>query len=166
MRHLGAVVQGAALPVLDTGQDLALRRGVAAQLVGRDDPRHILQALEQFAEEPLGGLRTAPALHQYVQHVAVLVHGPPEVMRLAADAEEHLVKMPFVAWLRATPLQRVGEQPAKTQRSLADALVEHHHAAGGQDGLDVAQAEAEAVIQSHRVLDHLGREAEAAVGIG
>jgi hypothetical protein len=37
---------------------------------------------------------------------------------------------------------------------------------GDQDKLDVAQAEAEVVIQPYRVLDDRSREAEAAVGIG
>ena len=74
--------------------------------------------------------------------------------------------MPLVARLGPSSLQRVGEQPAEAQAPLADALVGHHHAAGGQDGFDVAQAQAEAVIQSNRVFDHIGREAEAAGGIG
>lgn len=87
-------------------------------------------------------------------------------MRLALDAQEHLVEMPFVARLGPAPLQGAGEQPAEAQAPLSDALVGHDHAAGGQDGLDVAQAKAEAMIEPDRVLDHLGREAEAAVGVG
>ena len=41
----------------------------------------------------------------------------------------------------------------------------HDHAALGQDQLDVAQAQAEAVIEPHRVLDDLSREAKAAVRV-
>jgi hypothetical protein len=37
---------------------------------------------------------------------------------------------------------------------------------GGQDRLDVAQAQAEAGMQPHRVRDDLGCEAEAAVKVG
>jgi len=51
---LGSVVQIAALPMLDTGQDLALRGSAAPELVGHDHPRNVLQALEQLAEEPFG----------------------------------------------------------------------------------------------------------------
>ena len=43
VRHLGPVVEVAALPMLDARQDLALSRAVAAQLVGHDHPRYVLQ---------------------------------------------------------------------------------------------------------------------------
>ena len=47
-----------------------------------------------------------------------------------------------------------------TPRSLADAY------AGGEDGLHIPQAETEAVIQLHPVLDALGRVAEATEWVG
>jgi hypothetical protein len=41
-----------------------------------------------------------------------------------------------------------------------------HHAGFGQDRLDVAQAQAEAMIQPDRLLDDLGGKAKAPTGIG
>jgi hypothetical protein len=70
--------------------------------------------------------------------VAVLIDGPPEVMQLAADADEHFVQVPLVARLGPAPLQGVGEQPAEAQAPLADALVADHDPARGQDQLDVS----------------------------
>ena len=58
--------------MLGMGQDLALRGGVALELVGDNHPRRILQAAQQLAEEALGGVGIAPALHEDVEHVAVL----------------------------------------------------------------------------------------------
>ena len=72
----------------------------------------------------------------------------------------------LVAPTRPAPFQRVCEQPAETQAPITDALVADHHATGSQDRLHATQAEAEAVLQPRRVLDHLGREAETAVGVG
>ncbi len=66
------------MPVLDTGQELALRCGVAAQLVSYEHAGHVVQATEQLAEEPFGCIRIAPALDQDVEHVAVLVHRAPK----------------------------------------------------------------------------------------
>jgi hypothetical protein len=86
-------------------------------------------------------------------------------VHLAANTEEHLIQVPLVARLLSPPLQRVGEHPAEAQAPLSDALIGHGHAAGAQDGLDLAQAEAEAVVESDCVLDHLGRKAKAAVEI-
>ena len=73
VRDLGPVVEVAALPTFDAGQDLALRRAVAAQLVGGDHPGHVFQTAQQLAEEPLGRPGIASALHEDVEHVAVLV---------------------------------------------------------------------------------------------
>ena len=53
-----------------------------------------------------------------------------------------------------------------TRAPVTDGLLGHHHAAGREDGLAITQAEAEAVIPPDRVLDYLGREAEAAAEIG
>ena len=166
MRYLGLVVQVSALPVLRVGQDLALCGRVAPELVRDDHPWRILQPAQQLAKEALGCMGIAPALNQDVEHVPVLIHGAPKVMHLAADAQEHLVEEPFVARPWPAPLQRVGELPAEAQAPLADGLVADHDPARGENGLDVAQAEAEAVIEPHRVLDHLSREAEAAIRAG
>jgi hypothetical protein len=56
--------------------------------------------------------------------------------------------------------------PAEAQAPRADALITDYHAAGSQDQLDVPQAAAETVIQPDRMLDGLGRKAEAALGMG
>jgi len=58
-----------------------------------------LQSLEQLAEEPLGCLGAAPALHQDVEHVSMLVHRSPKAVQLAPDAYEHLVHELLVARL-------------------------------------------------------------------
>ena len=50
---------------------------IAAKFVGDDHARHILAAFEQLAEELLGSRFVASALHQNIEHVAILIHGPP-----------------------------------------------------------------------------------------
>ena len=62
MGVLAAIIEVAALPMFYAGQDLALGRTVALQLIRDDDPRYIPQALEQLAKKLLGGFLVAPAL--------------------------------------------------------------------------------------------------------
>ncbi|MEY9997304.1 hypothetical protein ABIE67_009423 [Streptomyces sp. V4I8] len=64
---------------------------VRAELVGHDDPRHVLALLEQAAEEALRRLRIAGVGHEDVQDVAVLVHGAPQVVELPVDLDEDLI---------------------------------------------------------------------------
>src|ERR687888_986211 len=95
---LTAVVQIATLPVLHSRQDLALRRTVALELVRDDHPWHVLKPLEQLAEKLLRGVLVAPALHQDVEDVVVLIDSVPQVMAFTMDGEKHLIQVPRVPW--------------------------------------------------------------------
>src|SRR3984893_1656250 len=165
MRHLSAIVEIAALAVLDPRQDLTFGGGVTLELVCDDHPRNIPQALQQLAEEPRGRGCAAPALDQDVEDISVLVDGAPKIVLLAADTDENLVHVPLVARLWPAPLQRIGEDPAEAQTPLADALVADHDPTRRQDQLNITQAQTEAVIEPDGMLDDLAREAEASIQV-
>src|SRR5262245_15030334 len=74
-----------------------MRRLIASELIGDQHPRRRALPLEEFAEEPLGGLSVATALAEDVEDVAVLVDGPPQILTTAVDRQEHLVEVPLVA---------------------------------------------------------------------
>ena len=38
----------------------------------------------------------APGLHQNIDHIAVFIHGPPQVLQPSLDLHEHLVQIPRV----------------------------------------------------------------------
>ena len=87
MRVLSPIVQVSALPVLNVGKQVALGDAVAAQFVGHDHPRHVLQALQQPLEELLGSFGIPPVLHEDVEHDAFLVDRAPEIVLHAPDPE-------------------------------------------------------------------------------
>src|SRR5262245_45186614 len=62
VRVLAALIEVAALSMFYSGQDLALGRAVALQLLRDDDPRDIPQTLEQLAKELPRRVLIAPAL--------------------------------------------------------------------------------------------------------
>jgi hypothetical protein len=147
MGVLTPVIEIATLAVFYPGQDLPLRRAIALELIGNDDPRDILTALEQLTEKLLRRLLIAAALHQNVEHVVVLVDGTPQVMALAIDRQEDFIQMPFVSRARPSVLQLIGVVLPKLQTPLADGLVRHSDAALKQELLYVAVAQREAIIQ-------------------
>ena len=57
-------------------------RRIALQLVGYHDHRLSALTLQCVIEESFGRPCIAPALDEVVDHIAVLVYGPPEVMDL------------------------------------------------------------------------------------
>src|SRR3954453_3274760 len=77
--------QSGMLTVLENG------RGAC---VGDHDARRPALSLQQLAQEPFGGPYVPPALHQNVEHDAVLVHRAPQPVLLAGDFQHDLIEMP------------------------------------------------------------------------
>jgi hypothetical protein len=65
----------------DIGQNGAVSNTVAAQAIGDQTSRLVLQPSQQALEEALGSRPVATVLHHNIQHDAVLVHRPPQIMR-------------------------------------------------------------------------------------
>ena len=65
------------LSMFHAGQHLSLGGFIAFQLIGNDHPRHVRQPFEELAEEALRGLLGAPALHQDIEDMAILIDGAP-----------------------------------------------------------------------------------------
>jgi hypothetical protein len=83
------------LAALGPGQNLALRGAIAFELIGDDHPRDVSYPFEQLAEACLRGFLVPTALHQHVEHVAVLIHRihrPPQVVAFTSNSEEHLIQ--------------------------------------------------------------------------
>jgi hypothetical protein len=93
------------LAVLHVRQELAFGCSVAGPFVGDDHPWHVWQACEQFAEELLGCVLGASALHQDIQHIAILINGPPQIVPLPIAFEKDLIQMPCVSWSRTSAFQ-------------------------------------------------------------
>jgi hypothetical protein len=146
MRVFTAVVEIATLAVVDPGQDIALRRAVALQLIRDDDPRYIPQALEQLAKKLLRGLLVAATLHQDVEHVIVLIHGAPQVMTLPVDRHKHLVQMPLVTGLGASTLQLIRIGLPRLPTPLTDGVMGHGDATLAQEFLHIAVAQGKPIV--------------------
>ena len=166
MRILGPVVQISALPVFNIGKQLTLRHTVAAQLVGDENARHILQTLRQTPEETLCCPRVAAALHQDIEYDPVLVNGAPQEVQLALDPNEHFIEVPLVTRPGSPLPHLVGEARTELQTPLPDALARDDHTALAQQQFDVPKAQTEYVVQPDRVADQLSREAVAIVWVG
>jgi hypothetical protein len=85
------------LPMFDTRQHLPFGHPRALQLIGDDHAWDITAAFQKLAEEFLRGVLLPPMLDQGIQHMAVLIHRPPEVVTFAMTGQKHLIQMPPVA---------------------------------------------------------------------
>ena len=76
-------LQSLASGIKDKGGRLLLRRGKT------------LDVLQKLAEEPPGRTGVTVSLNQDLDHVPVLVHGPPQVVPLTIDFHKNLIDMPL-----------------------------------------------------------------------
>jgi hypothetical protein len=125
----------------------------------------MLAALEELAEEFLGGMFVPPTLDQDIQDMTVLLHGPPEIVALAIDGEKDLIQMPFVTRLRPPMAELIRILLPKLAAPFVDRLVGDDHPAGEEEFFHIAIAEAEPEIEPDRVADDLDREAVVLVAI-
>lgn len=96
------VVQVLRSAVLHAAHQPSVGHTVAGQLVGDQNPRHVLQSREQLAEKPGRGRGVTSGGNQDVQHIPVLVNRPPQIVSLPVDLDEYLVKVPRIP--RAGPM--------------------------------------------------------------
>jgi hypothetical protein len=138
MRILSTIVEIATRSVPDVGQDFTMRNTVAAQAVGDNAPRLVLQPVQKSLEEALSRGGIPAILHEDIEHDPVLVYCPPEIMQHAVDPDEHLVEVPSVSRLGSPPPKPSSEVRAEFPAPVPNTLVAHDHAALGQDQLNVA----------------------------
>src|SRR5712692_1214280 len=81
MRDFGAIVLVSRRAVHDRWHQAAVGGRVTAQLVRDQAPWHLALPFQQFPEEAAGCTPIAPGLQEDVDHIAVLVDGPPEILQ-------------------------------------------------------------------------------------
>jgi hypothetical protein len=149
--------------MFDAGQNLPFGRGITGQLVGDDHAWHVLKSLEELAEKLLGSSLIAPALHEDIQHVPMLINSSPQIVPFAVDGEKHLIQMPLITTARAATTQLIGIPLTEFEALLSDCFVGQCNASLGHKLFDVTITEGETKIEPDTVTDDLGRKAIAFV---
>ena len=148
------------LTVVDIRHHLFLGGAIAPELVGDHHPR-LAVWLDQLGKKTLGRLLVAPFLNHDIEHVTMLIHGAPEIENLAVDLDHHLIKVPLVTHLWSIAADRVGKERAELSFPVPHRLVAGLNATIGEQFLDIAKAQAEAIIKPDGLADDLARKAVA-----
>ncbi len=167
MGVFGAVVllhSAGSVPVREV--QFARRRPVGFQAVRRDRLRAYGRALQQFPHQFQRRFGVAAFLNQHVENGSLVIDGPPEVHALAPDFHDNLIQMPAARRASVLTPEVGGELGTERVGPLADRLVSDVDAAMGEQLLNAAVAEGEAVVQPDRVADDVRRKPVALVGNG
>ena len=91
----------------------------------------------------------------------MLIHGAPEIENLAVDLDHGFIKVPLVTRLGSVAADRVGKERAELPFPVPHRFVAGLNPTIGQQFLDIAKAQAEAIIKPDRIADDLARKAVA-----
>ena len=134
------------------------RGGVGAQLVGDQSSRDTALGIQQRPKESDGCSPIPVRLHEDVQDVTVLVDRAPQILSATLDRDEHLVERPGVSHPTAAAPQPPRVDRTEPLAPLPNRLVGDRHASLREETFDIAEAEAEPMVEPDRVADDVGRE--------
>jgi hypothetical protein len=77
--------------------------GVRTQLVDDQQFRREALLLEHLTHQPQRRPSVAPPLNQYVEDLALVIDGTPQIHPLTGDPHYHLVEVPAIAQPRTQP---------------------------------------------------------------
>src|SRR5258708_11856831 len=141
VRIFCTIVQPFVLPMLHPRQDLAFGCSIALQFIGDNHPWHILKLFEELPKKAFSRLFVPSALDQDIQHVAILIHCSPKIMRFPVDLQIHFIHVPFVSTTRATTTQLVGVGLPKCEAPLSHRFIGDDDPALRQKLFNVAKTE-------------------------
>jgi hypothetical protein len=95
-------------------------------------------AAQQSSEESFRSALIAVRLNQDVDHVAVLIHGTPEILLLAVDSNENFVQVPHIAEAALTTLQFSGIVRTELLTPQPNRFIRDDDSTFGQKILDIS----------------------------
>ena len=115
-------------------------------------------AAQQSSKESFRGALITARLNQDVDHVAVLIHGTPQILLLAVDSNEDFVQMPNIAEAALTPLQFSGIARTKLLTPESNRFIRDNDSAFGEKILDISEAQAETMVSPDGIADDFWRK--------
>jgi hypothetical protein len=102
-------------------------------------------------------------LNENIDHVTILVDGPPQILSLTLDHHEQFVQIPSVAQASLPSPERPGVFDTKLPTPLSDGFVADGDAPLCQKIFHISEAQAESVVEPNGMADNFMRESIAPV---
>ena len=69
-------------------EDFTVYSPVRGKFVGYKLPRHLALLFQCLAEETFSGSSVSPFSNQNINHIAILIHGTPEIVTFTSNCDE------------------------------------------------------------------------------
>ena len=142
--------------MVDRRHDRAERRAVTLQLVRDQAKRNLFLPLQELAKEALRCTTVASRLDEDVDHVAVLIHGTPQILPVTVDRDEDFVQEPCISESTFSSFQTPCIVEPELRAPPADCLVGHGDSSFGEQIFDISEADTESVVKPDGMTDDFG----------
>jgi len=158
MRDFGSIVLVLLRAVNNRGHHEAVGRRVTAQRVRDQTSWRTALPFQQLPKEAHGRPAITSGLHKHVDHVAVVVDRPPEVLLPTLDGHEQFVQVPGVAQASSAPSERTRVLRTEGPTPLPNRLVGDGDAPLSEEIFGIAEAQTEPVVVPDGVTNDVPRE--------
>ena len=101
------------------------RPTVALQSAGNETEPYSAVTFQELAKEALRCPTVAPRLNKNIYHVAVLIHGAPQILPFTVNRHEHLVEEPRISEVALPSFQLTCVLRTELQTPLSNGFVGH-----------------------------------------
>jgi len=164
MGILRPVIQSLVRTMFDAGHNVAFGRAVGSEFIGDHDAWRMALTFQKLSHQTFGSVGITAALHQHIENEAILIDSSPQPMFLAANGDDDLIEMPFVAEpTGGPPAYFAGKVPTKFLRPKAHGLVRDDDPTRRQQIFNHPETERKTEIEPDGVGNHFSREPVAAI---
>ena len=149
---------------MDNGRkDLPMGSRITPKLVGDQLPGCLSLMLQGPTKEAFSGSTISAFGDQNIDHVSILIDGPPQIEALTLDGDEEFIDVPDVAESSLFPTQSSGVGRSEFLTPIADRFVGDENPSLCEQVFYVAKAQGESMIEPNSVTDDFWRETVASI---
>jgi len=145
------------------GEDLSMCSRITPKLIGDQLPGYLSLMFQSPTEEALSRSANSTLGDQNIDHVSILIDGPPMIEALALDGDEEFIDVPDVAEPSLFSPQSSSIGRTELLTPISDRLVRHNDAPLSEQVFDVAKAQGEPMVQPNGVADDSRRKTVASI---
>ena len=119
---------------------------ITPKLVGDQLPRCLSLMLQGPTKEALSGSKISTLGDQNIDHVSILIDGPPKIEALTLDGDEEFIDVPDVTESSLFPTQSSGVGRSEFLRAVSDRFVGDKYSSLCKQVFYVSKAQGEPMV--------------------
>ena len=140
------------------GEDLSMCSRITPKLIGDQLPGYLSLMFQSPTEEALSRSANSTLGDQNIDHVSILIDGPPMIEALALDGDEEFIDVPDVAEPSLFSAQSSSIGRTELLTPISDSLVRNNDSPLSEQVFCVAKAQGEPMAQQNGVADDSRRK--------